>query len=299
MRTLFVFLFGLASWSALAQTYYPFIKTGVYRDEFGAPEMHFCTYAYGDRYWFRGDTIINGQVYQILLYNEIHSDPTAPDFCPPYTVDTSTGTLYAFMRENVLEKQVFQIDTTTNTEFLLFDFSAQVGDSVTVGHPAQTVYIQNEWQETWADGSSRRILVVELEQGQTFWVESLGAWNSLWDPVAVMCICPHGFCYEEDGQHLYGSVCAETVSAKEPETGASGMILHPNPASEMLRINTRQDRPFDHVAIFNLAGQSVATQFFPATYSLDMPVHRWPTGNYVVFLWQNGQCLGRQIFHKQ
>ncbi len=299
MKTFFLFVFALSTWSALAQTYYPFIKTGVYRDEFWAPELQLCNFSYGNTYWFRGDTSMNGQVYQVLLHTGIQGDPTAPQLCPPYTVDTSAGLLYAFMRENIVEKQVFQYNTTTNTEFLLFDFSVQVGDSVTVGDPPQTVYIQQEAYETWADGSSRRTLTVNLSFGQTYWLESLGNRNNLWNPVAQACICPHGFCYQENGQFLYGTVCAEIVASKEPKTMEAGMVLRPNPARETIRIGLSENQTFDHLEIFDLAGQIYTTQYFPNAAFREVPIQSWPIGSYIAVVWQNGHLLERQIFQKQ
>lgn len=297
MKTCIVFLFCLFSCCCLAQNYHPLIQTGVYRDEFWAPEWPLCQYDSGTRYWFRGDTVIGGQTYQTLLFNSIQGDPNAPLFCPPYTVDTTIGSFYALLREQVADQQVFQYDTVTNTEFLLFDFSAQVGDSLAIGNPPEIVYIESEAYETWPTGSERRTLVVNPPGGQARWQESVGSLSDLWHPLSPMCICQHGICYAQHGTGTSDD-CATVVRTEEPVDGWTDILLSPNPASETIRLRTRSGQQFDHVAIFNLYGQLLVAHATPGNQSLDISIHSWPTGRYVALVWKDGLCLGRQVFQK-
>ena len=132
MKTIQLLFLLLPATTAFSQSYHPFIQTDVYRDEFWAPELQFCTFSYGHRYWFRGDSAINGQTYQKLLSAPIVGSPDAPPMCPPYTVDTNEYVIFALMREDTAAKRIFRLDFDTGIEFLLFDFSVTVGDSVTV-----------------------------------------------------------------------------------------------------------------------------------------------------------------------
>lgn len=300
MKTLCVTLLYLFAQSAFTQDYHPFVERGVYRDEFWAAELHLCSYDYGLRYWFRGDTMVGGQTYQLLLATSIQGDPDAPLFCPPYTVDTTNGTLYALLRENVVEKQVFKFDTATNTEFLLFNFSVNVGDSVTVGHPPQTVYIEDEWYDTWTVGSSRRTLVVNTPAGLTNWIESVGASANLWDPLSPVCICPHLICYQQNGQSTPGGECATVVRTKEPAKVLSELLLTPNPASETVTISVPERHlAFDRVTVFDFSGRIAAERHYTTgVFSVVLPVSSWPGGSYLVVLWQGGKWVGRQVFQK-
>ncbi len=300
MKAIRILFLCLSAWPVFAQDYHPLIQAGVYRDEFGAPEMGFCVYDYGGRYWFRGDTMIAGQTYQVLCRAGIRPVPGAPAFCPPYTVDTTECTLYALMRESVPEKQVFQFNFETGTEFLLFDFSVQAGDSVTVGHPPQTVYVEAEGIEPWTAGSGRRKIIVQSPLGgQAAWVEGLGALNSLWDPLAPMCICPHLICYQESGQTLTGGECATVVRTEEPGAGQAGLVLTPNPVSETITIMRQEgDKTFDRITIFTLSGQIMAQHYTTDAFSVDIPVGHWPVGSYVAIIWQDGQWLAQYRFQK-
>ena len=296
-----VFLLALLPWSLPAQEYHPFIQSGFYRDEFGAFELQFCTYSYGARYWFRGDTVVGGQTYQVLCSTGIRPAPGAPAFCPPYTVDTTHCTRYALLRENVAEKQVFQFDFATNTEFLLFDFSVHAGDSVTVGNPPQTVYVEEEQEEPWFGGSTHRKLIVQSPLGgQASWVEGLGALNSLWNPLAPLCICPHLICYQASTQSPSGGECATVVHTEESTTGSAGLLLMPNPAGETITMAMPEGGlSFDRVVVFALSGQcKLEQQHAMGLFSIEIAVGGWPAGSYVAVVWRDGKWLGRQIFQK-
>lgn len=286
---------------SFSQNYFTFIQYGVYRDEFWAPELQFCTYLYGSRYWFQGDSVVNGQVYFKLCSAAIQGNPNAPVFCPPYTVDTSLCSVFALMREDTAARQVFRYDFDTGTEYLLFDFSVTVGDSVTVGYPPETVYVQDAWYENWADGSSRKKLIVNVPDGvQTFWIESLGASNNLWNPASELCICPHGICYQQNGQNLYGDVCAAVVNAGEPQGEYPDLTLYPNPADDFITLQARvYPKGFDRIVIFNMLGRAVLEQRFDSEKAnTEIAVQQLPAGFYTVSVWKQGGCAGIKRFQK-
>lgn len=286
--------------ATFSQNYYPFIQNGVYRDEFWAPELQFCYFLYGDRYWFQGDSVVNGQTYQKLYRASIQGAPNTV-FCPPYTVDTSLHWIFALMREDTAARKVYRYDFEAGVEFLLFDFSAQVGDSVEAGYPPKKVYIENEWYETWTDGSSRRTLVVKVPLGgETFWIESLGASNNLWNPAAELCICPHGYCYQQNGENLYGLVCAQIVSAVEPKIELSNLLITPNPAIQNIVVQIfEKERNLDQVVIFDMLGKVVVGQQLAKGQSnFEINVGHLPAGTYSVSVFEKGKNVGTKRFQK-
>ncbi|GAB4499443.1 MAG: hypothetical protein OHK0019_36510 [Saprospiraceae bacterium] len=290
----------LPATAAFSQTYFPFIQNGVYRDEFWAPELQFCTFFYGSRFWFQGDSVVNGQIYQKMCSAPIQGAPNTV-FCPPYTVDTSIYSVFALMREDTAARKVYRYDFDAGVEFLLFDFSAQVGDSTTVGYPPEKVYIENEWYETWADGSNRRKLVVRVPVGgETFWIESLGASNNLWNPTSEMCICPHGYCYQQNGENLYGGVCAQIVSADEVKIAPLELKITPNPASQniVIQIFERERNP-DRIVVFDMFGKVVARQETAGNQSnFEINVSHLPAAVYSVSVFENVRSVGTKRFQK-
>jgi len=300
MKTVQLLFLLLSATTAFSQNYHAFIQHGVYRDEFWAPELQFCTFSYGHRYWFRGDSTVNGQTYQKLLSAPIFGAPDAPPMCPPYTVDTNEHVIFALMREDTAAKRVFRLDFDTGAEFLLFDFSVTVGDSVTVGNPPETAYVENIWDETWADGSNRKKIVVRsLEGFELLWIESLGNGNNLWNPLSELCLCPHGYCYQQNGQNLYGGPCATTlVHTEELEKAGPTLQLTPNPVSDVLSVNVF-DEKFDRASVIGLLGEVLTEERFSSGLSsTEISVKNLPAGLYHIVLYSGQKRLGVARFQK-
>jgi len=287
--------------ATFSQNYYPFIQQGVYRDEFWAPELQFCIYLYGSRFWFQGDSAVNGQVYQKLCSAPIQGAPNTV-FCPPYTVDTSVCSVFALMREDTAARKVYRYDFEAGVEFLLFDFSAQVGDTVTVGYPPESFIVQDEWYETWGDGSNRRRLNINTLDDSYFtsWIESLGASNNLWDPTSELCICPHGVCYQQNGETLYGGNCAQIVSTGEPKIDFSNLLITPNPATQNIVVQIfEKERNLDQVVISDMLGKVVARQETAGNQSsFEINVGHLPAAVYSVSVFANGRNAGTKRFQK-
>lgn len=302
MKAIQLFFLLLSSTTAFSQNYYPFIQSGVYRDEFWASELPFaCDYSWGVRYWLRGDSTVNGQTYQKLLFTPIFGAPGSPWFCWPYTVDTSKyGEIFALMREDTAQKRVFHLDFDSGLEYLLYDFSLNVGDSTEVGNPPQKIFVLNVWDDTWFDGSKRKRMDMETSPGTLInWTESLGNANNLWDPTSVACICPHGICYQKNGEILYASgPCATVVDAKEPEKNAPIVSLVPNPVADRMFIHI-SDGDFDRVSVIGFLGETLLEERFGSGFSSkEILVRNLPAGMYQAVLWKGEKRLGIKRFQK-
>ena len=291
MKPVQIFFFLLVASTLPAQNYHPFIQYGVYRDEFSAPELAICYYTYGTRYWFSGDTAVNGQTYFKLWASPIHSDPSAPSFCPPYTVDTMDRILYGLMREDLPSRRVYRYYPEAGAEYLLYDFDALPGDSLEVGYPQTWLYVGQSFTEIWNDGSERNVWNIEsTTAGATLWVESLGNKNGIWEPAGGICLCPYAVCYQQDGNNLYGSTCATAVAAGEPARILPTLLITPNPASAEVRV-TGAD--FDGLMLRDFSGKTVLTKnWSTAVSSTDLDAGSLPRGLYQIILWRQGQAVG-------
>lgn len=300
MKILRPLLFLLLASNAFAQTYHPFIQPGTYRDEFWAPELQICVFSYGYRYWFQGDSTIGNTTYNKLTYASIQGDPLTP-FCPPYTVDTTHFFLFGLLREDTAARRVFRYDDNTDTEYLLYDFSVQAGDSVTVGINPKTCYVQEITTETWADGSVRHnFLIITPDNSPSTWVESFGNINNIWAPLAGQCICPHGYCYEKNGENLFGLVCAEAVFTDEPQRPRPDWQLTPNPASHQITLQSEVGTSdFDRLTLYDAAGKHVAEYHYGTPgMAAEIPITHLPEGLYAVLIWKNGALQGLKRFQK-
>lgn len=111
-----------------SQTYTPLLKEGnkwwiTYREG----HCDFCTAQSSASYILvNGETIVGDVVYKKVYSNFYY-------VCPNMGNCTNTNYPDVFeclMREDITTKKVYFLDATTNTEKLLYDFSAQVGDVV-------------------------------------------------------------------------------------------------------------------------------------------------------------------------
>lgn len=295
-------LCGLACTKAFTQDYHPFIQQGTYRDEFwGDGEFGLCGYVWGARYWFRGDTVVDGQTYAQLLRAGIEGSPSVPAFCQPFTVDTQHYTRVSLLREQVAEQRVFELDSLGGGEILLFDFSLETGDSVMAGNPPKTVYAVETTYETWSDGTSHKKIRIDLGDGtQTYWIAGLGAMYSLWNPLSGMCICTHGFCVQQNGLSLYGNDCATAVDVEIPPAASLRWRLSPNPVVSTLQLRTEEaEESFSTILIFNLLGEVMTERQLPrGVTALDMNVETLPAGAYFLMLRNGTKSLGVRRFQK-
>lgn len=302
MKQLLPLLFCLAFAPVLAQQYHPFIQYGTYRDEFWAPELQICNFSYGNTYFFKGDTILGGKQYFRLLSSPIFGSSDEAPFCPPYVVDTSEYIIYALLREDTATKKVYQWDMTAQEEWLMFDFSVQAGDSVTVGYPPQTLYVADVSEELFADGTSGKKIEIQQEfNGPAFWVEGFGNVNAIWHPLAPQCICPHAFCYKQNTTALFGFACASAVAAAhEPAFSNLDLQLLPNPTNAGLQVALAPDGSgFDQIVIADFWGRVVLERrFSAAVWSADMQVGLLPAGHYLAWVSKAGKVLARKVLEK-
>lgn len=89
-----------------------------------------CGWTSAVNYFISSDTLINGVVYSRLGFNPV-GDSDGPPFCPPaYFVAIPTFQTMTFLREDTSERKVYRYDNALGAERLLYDFTAQVGDTL-------------------------------------------------------------------------------------------------------------------------------------------------------------------------
>ncbi len=133
-KIILLFAFIITIQVAYSQTYHKLIRDSVYWDELKHSPSLNNTGCYNldsiKRIFFEGDTIIKGETYsKIWFYNyeTFHID----SFCPPFEVSTQKYPLTnVFLREDTSEQKVYILNLgLDSTEFLLYDFSLELGDT--------------------------------------------------------------------------------------------------------------------------------------------------------------------------
>ncbi|WP_312768301.1 hypothetical protein [Epilithonimonas sp.] len=117
--------------NVFSQSYTPLLKEGnkwwvYYREGY----CDFCNAQYKASYIFiNGETTIDGVVYKKIYSNLYYINPYGP-FGTDVPNTNNPDVLECLMREDTAAKKVYFLDVNTNTEKLLYDFSAQIGDVI-------------------------------------------------------------------------------------------------------------------------------------------------------------------------
>lgn len=129
-KNLFILLF-FAFCNLFSQSYTPLLQDGnkwwvYYREGW----CDICNAQFKAYYIFiNGETTISGVTYKKMYSNLYHINPYGP-FGNGIPNTNNPDVFECLIREDIVARKVYFLDASTNTEKLMYDFSAQVGDTV-------------------------------------------------------------------------------------------------------------------------------------------------------------------------
>ncbi|MEL7120000.1 MAG: T9SS type A sorting domain-containing protein [Bacteroidota bacterium] len=111
--------------------YEPLLKEGRVWSKYDWYSECFVQYCRGVRLFIEGDTIINEKTYKKVFGKFIYA-LEAPVFVPPFGISEVPG-LVGFMREDTVTRRVYTYITYDDrSEYLTYDFSLRVGDTLQI-----------------------------------------------------------------------------------------------------------------------------------------------------------------------
>lgn len=265
--------------------------------------------------YIKGDTLIDTTTYKKLYYNIF--DETI-DF-PPGSYDSTfqPAKLYALLREDTVKQQVFIYDNAENKvpeEYLLYDFSLEVGDSLMTyifdrgPYPGNNqgamqvlpAVVSKIEQITTADGISRRAFTFDTQFfNPVNIIEGIGCTDflgALINPFYVPGVSNSDYhesfiCMKQDNQLVYGT-CYDVSSVSE--TSAKKYLnLFPNPSNGVFQLTNA--RVGEMLFIVNAQGQQVHRQLIGSpTEKID--IKGLSTGIY--FLRTDGGSTGNLLINE-
>jgi hypothetical protein len=217
----------------------------------------------GHQFWaysIQGDTSINGNTYKkVYVYNCGIFPNGLPNPMP--TLQASSKTLAGFLRDAdqkvyAIMKNPYSINCPVNTEYLLFDFTYQIGDTIkscNSGYPQSTLniidnIIQNDppyYCKTFYFGG--RMLY-----------EGIGSSEGLFEDFDFIDLWVNLENYSTDGLTGLGVI----TGIKDLKSKAIQFDLYPNPAQNFITIKVTGFNDFSDLSIniFNMQGQLVLQQ---------------------------------------
>jgi hypothetical protein len=258
MKKLLLLLLFMSPLFSKGQTnvYHPFPDSNaVWRVSYGGYQAPYCY----DRYYFLGEAILmNGRQYHVVYYSQCDGIPDLETgMCnASCTADPSIWYDYfGFIAQDTLQKKVYFIGISDTTEYLLYDFSLNVGDTIPPS-------INNFYQATiqsidsiLINGSYRKRFNVNAFCSI---IEGIGSTTGLIEELFVFEFGGHLNCFSQNGETLYPdttSICDLTTLVESISKKRVTLKISPNPAHNSFTITS----PFQNaeLEIYNMLGVEV------------------------------------------
>jgi len=240
-------------------------------------------------YFASGDTTINSTAYKKIYHRDLVITQSGPPFQAegPYQ-------LYGFLRDDSVNRKVYAINLFSgmcpmNREYLMFDFSLEVGDTAAFCMiPDFTNFVIQEIFLSDVLGFSTRVFV-----GYEAIYEGLGSDFGLFEDMFAPLKGTkqkyqyHTFLY----YYCRESPCMLLVSTSEI-TQFSPLTISPNPAKDKIYIRGEKIKEINLLTIYNHIGM-VELQVAGSTNTID--VSRLPRGMYIVELVSNESKIRKKL----
>lgn len=239
----------LLSYYPNAQDYTPFPTSNA---EWKTFHYSFFGGSFTRRVVMSGDTMINNKTYQKIFRND------------PYS-QVPEDSLFYFRALREEDKKIYFVDIGTVEEFLFYDFTKSVGDSVTIFSPngasspfAITSRIDAIDTIQLVDGNYRKRYF--FEYFDEYWIEGIGSTLEPFRPLDL--ISDNTFtleCFSNNDQLLYSSTsssCDGFVNVSIPKN-KNKITVFPNPFKDYLTvINDSENSKIKNISIIDFLGRA-------------------------------------------
>jgi uncharacterized protein YuzB (UPF0349 family) len=262
-KLLFLSLFSLGLSSTNGQIYQKLLRQNVTWDvivwDFHNQEI--CQQQSIERYFLKGEKIIDGKKYQIVVGQDYKSHTFICDW-PNVYIDTLSTYEYAYVREDTITQKVYKYDVYCNREILLYDFSLEKNDTFnTVNYSCDSVNlrIDSTSQFKLKDGSYVKGYCNNgyFENIQTFsYYQRIG---SFYNPFNFGYFKDFGFesgsgvaCIKDNNVVIYGD---ELLTDVKIPYWINRIKVYPNPTFEIINIKYDKIKSSYQIQIMNIFGQ--------------------------------------------
>ena len=250
MRNSLLTFLILCSFYANGQPYQRLIRPNIYWEQFSWDASTICGTTSASRAYFSGDTLVNNTTYSKIYEYQIFPLNQPAPFCAPFGVDTFQAVLNTWyaVREDTVTQKVYIYSFNALSEFLLYDFNLQVGDTfisqyTTDGNP---FIIDSVHTITTYDGVSRRIYYCNQPFNPTvkYIIEGIGSssgmYTSMFDAIGggtwLTCVLDHSTSLLPPIHPSGISTCSQIVGLYE-SSGEFNVTLKQNPSYGLVTID--------------------------------------------------------------
>lgn len=224
-----------------------------------------CLQIESKNYYTQSDTVINALVYKQIFkkgegYYFYWGGPPPPDCVGTYSY-TNTFPSY-FLRS--FGKRIFLRQPTDTTEYLLYDFDLNIGDTlpVTFNNPQPDVYVSGIDSVNTNYGYLKRFQLSGNNSAQ-YLIEGIGSSNGLIEPIPLWLECSWELnCFSLNDTSCYPSTglsCNLSVGVNSADE-LNGLSISPNPFHQSANLILPIEFSSCELIIYNTMGKKVSVQ---------------------------------------
>lgn len=308
MKTAFLLILVLLfPFASKEQTYTPFPDSSALWQEVLLPYPPGPMPAYLEHihYTVSGDTLINSTLYKKLFKTD-YNPLCFQNFTGPY--------FFGGIRNDSNERKVYYYDVSTSEEWLLYDFTLNVGDTVpptynNVSYPE--LYVESIDSVLIGSDFRKRFIYSQETYQPIQVIEGIGAESGLLGYMVFFESINYLRCFHQNDSLLWINPRADScnletdtclaISVPERIPDNRLMLIYPNPASDHIYLHLYPEilRPSAdiRIEIYNSFGEKLAENQVPKwQYMFSFNVTGLSNGLYIIVLKINQRTLSTKKF---
>lgn len=281
---------------AYSQDYFPFPDSNAIWNEYSIHVEYPTNVASKTRYGTIGDTIIENFEYS-KIYRLID------DTC----LNINNAEYFGAIREE--NKKIFALTIYHgDEEILLYDFSAEEGDTVysnaQFGYMANPVLISNIDSIVLLDGTTRKRYWINGSLDE-FWIEGIGSQAGPFTPITDLLTNyyePHLSCFKQNESAVYLNnyscdkcFCSLGTPIIEINGLQNRIHIYPNPASTNIIIDFELNTESSITRLFNSNGKLIESKL-SNSFPIQMNIDYLPIGFYLIQIDTENLTFNKKFF---
>lgn len=254
-----------------------------------------------EQYMYAGDTTINGFSYHKLSFKYEWVSLPSGDL-----VFTDYGTV-GYIRQDSFLRKVYYVPKTEMQEYLLYDFSLQVGDTcpLTYGHNYLPPLIVIDKDSLMLGNVSRTRFTLLRPGGMEYdtvkIIEGIGSLSGPLTQFSDLCFeyCEWLACFQQDGETVFSSELfnffpfgyCHIVGIDVPEAAINNFLLYPNVLSSgsIATISNKSHKAIN-VSVYDLLGSLIFNGLSDHAPDFSIETRGFQKGMYIVTIVANGEA---------
>ncbi len=261
MKRFFTVILIIIPFFLQSQTTYPLVKDGgIWREGV----VYNITMPDGPHYnrmqfVMQGDTMLLGRTYtKVYLTNYDSLNIDSMKYAGGMRED-SQGRVY-FVRDTSFYEEfyIFPQAYTDQAEMMLYDFSADVGDTVKIANDEDSTKVVASIDSVNVNGEMRKRINFQDPVQNEPWIEGIGSMNGLFNPALYELEWDYSLnCYED--ANIFWTNPDLTVSCFQVSMEENSQLefrMYPNPASDVVQIETEKGK-IKQLTLYDINGRVI------------------------------------------